>query len=180
MEAAAKGEKAPNYDLCKVTVRGSNLFCAENRGVPRVEMPQFKGMARPGSKADKLPKDKNGEVDAVEIFKRHLISLGHTVTPGTEKAEYLRASQTQLVGAKVAGMMNSKVYDPSKAPILVSEDNYVLDGHHNWAATVGRDARDGVLGDLNMNTLRVNIHIDQLIRMSNDWMDDFGIMRKAG
>lgn len=178
-DAAARGEKAPNYDLCKVTVRGTNLFCAQNRGVPRIEMPQFKSKPRPGSEADKLPRDKNGEVNGAEAFQQHLARMGVRVTPGTEKAEYLRASQTELIGANVAWMMTNKSYDPARSPILVSSDNYVLDGHHNWAATVGRDAMDGRLGDLSMNILRVDMPIDQLLEESKRWTDEFGLLPKG-
>ena len=37
----AKGGKAPNFNLCNVSVTGSNLFCAESKGIPRIQMPQL-------------------------------------------------------------------------------------------------------------------------------------------
>ena len=67
-EAKAKGEKAPNFNLCKVTIPGTNLYCDGNKGIERADMPQFKGTPRPGSPADKLPKDENGEADTEEFF----------------------------------------------------------------------------------------------------------------
>ena len=61
-QAKEKGEKAPNFNLCQVSVPGTNLYCDGNKGIPREDMPQFKGTPEPGSPADKLPKDKNGEL----------------------------------------------------------------------------------------------------------------------
>lgn len=40
-EMVAKGEKAPNFNLCNVSVKGTNLFCAESKGIPRIKMPQM-------------------------------------------------------------------------------------------------------------------------------------------
>lgn len=178
-DAKAKGADAPNYDLCQVSVKGTNLFCAEHKGIPRVQMPQLKGRPVPGSEASSHPV-KEGEVDGSAHFQKHLERMGVRVTNETELASHLKASQSQLVGAKVAGMMTAKGYDPSKAPIFVSRDNYVVDGHHRWAATVGRDAHDGRLGDLRMNVQRVDMDIVDLLRVANDWADAFGIAPKAG
>ena len=62
-DAKAKGEKAPDINLCDVTVPGTNLYCDDNLGIPRDQVPQFKGKPVPGSKAEKMPLNKDGEVD---------------------------------------------------------------------------------------------------------------------
>lgn len=111
-DAAKKGDAAPDYDLCRVTVSGTSLFCSGNKGVARIDMPQLGGTPIKGSKADKLPKDKKGEVNAAEAFESHLKGLGVKVERKEVKAESLKASQNQLVGAKVAGMVNNKSFDP--------------------------------------------------------------------
>jgi len=92
-EAKAKGEKAGVYDLCKVTIPGTSLFCVESKNVPRVQMPQLKGVPTPGSKADALLKDKNGEVDLAGPFVEHLHAAGISVTDEVERADYLKATQ---------------------------------------------------------------------------------------
>lgn len=178
-EAAAKGEQAPNYNLCQVSVKGTNLFCAHSKGIPRVEMPQLKGKPTPGSKADKLPKDKNGEVDAGPAFRAHLDSLGIKVTKESERADFLKASQSELVGVKVGGMMKNRGFDPTGQRIMVSDEGYVLDGHHRWATAVGRDAQDGRLGDIRMPIERVQMDIISLIREANQFTAAFGIAPKA-
>ena len=82
-------------------------------------------------------------------------------------------------GEKVGGMMTSKDYDPSAEPIFVSRDGYVVDGHHRWAATVGKDAEDGKLGNNHkMNVIELDAPISQILKEANAWTDSFGIKRK--
>jgi hypothetical protein len=185
-EAKAAGTAAKEYDLCQVTVAGSSIFCAESlrndrypHGVPRVEMPQLGGKAVPGSEADKLPKTADGEVNGSRQFITFLQGIGVKTNAESVPASTLRASQRELVGTKVGSMMTSKSYDPGKEPIFISNDNYVVDGHHRWAAQVGRDAEDGVLGGTNMNVVRVNAPISEVLHLANAWSQKFGIAQKA-
>jgi len=187
--AAAK-QDIPDYDLCKVSVKGTNLFCRDvpptdehPAGTPRLEMPQFSGKAVPGSPASKLTPDHNGNVDGAAEFLKHLESLGYKVTSVTEKAGRLRASQTELVGEQVAGMMNGAkngTYDPRLGRIFVSRDHYVLDGHHRWAAVVGLDAADNDIGQITMDTAQVDAPISELLPLARAWTKSFGIKAKAG
>jgi hypothetical protein len=83
--ARAKGEKAPDINLCKVSVKGTNLFCVESVGIERVHMPQLKGdaaKARKGSRASKLAPDKRGEVSIEAQFRDHLVRHGVRVEDG--------------------------------------------------------------------------------------------------
>jgi hypothetical protein len=84
------------------------------------------------------------------------------------------------VGPKVAGMMTAASYDPGKRPIFVSRDGYVIDGHHRWAAIVGRDAADGRLGGSKMNVIQVDAPISRILRIANTWAAQFGIQAAAG
>jgi hypothetical protein len=124
-EAKANGEKAPNFNLCDITIPGTNLYCGGNKGIPREQMPQFKGKPQPGSIADGLPKDKDGEVDTEAMFKKMLEDKGIKVSEPTQvPADQLKATQTELVGPKVAGMSKALDADPNHpgitAPIYVS------------------------------------------------------------
>lgn len=188
LDAEAKGVTAPTYDLCNVSVPGRNkVFCGSKLrtkeypdGVPRQQMPQFSGFPEKGSDADKLPRKKSGAVDGAPAFIAHLKSLGIRTSRGEMAASALKASQAELIGSKVAGMMADKTYDPAKEPIFVSRDGYVIDGHHRWAAVVGRDAADGRLGQLKMNVIRVNAPISAVIKIANRWTKRFGIQAKKG
>jgi len=176
-DAKAKGKDAPNYNLCSVSVKGTNLFCAENKGLARVQMPQLSGKPLPGSKGDKLPKDKDGGIDLTGKFREHLEkALGVKVSDEDEKASYLKATQNELNGVKVAGM--SGALESGTLPdarLFVSKDNYVVDGHHRWAANVGADASDGKLGDLTMKVARVDMDIITLLYESNKFAKDWGL-----
>jgi len=181
-------EGVPNFDPCLVTVKGTSLFCSEKlktkefpHGIPRIEMPQFKSKNPvPGSEADKLPRDANGEVDATDAFLKHLDEAGvKTNSYDTVLARKLKASQAEMEGAKVAAMMLSS-RDPKKARIVVSADNYVVDGHHTWAASVGRDAEDGNLdNDKEMEVVRINLPMSDIYQLAVEWTKTFG-MPQAG
>lgn len=175
----AAGEKANDFNLCKVTVPGTNLFCGDNVGKPRVSMPQIGGKPVAGTDADKLPKNKDGEVDGTQAFKEHMESQGIKFRETRVKVKELKASQNELVGPKVAGMANNQSYNPAGKPIFVSSDGYVLDGHHRWAAVVARDTVDGVIGDLDMPVVQIDMPIRELLDFSEQWSEDFGIAPKA-
>lgn len=185
-DAKAKGDAAPVYDLCQVSVKGGNLFCASKlrtvehpEGVQRVQMPQMGGKPVPGSPADKLPRNQDGEVNGTAAFVRHLYGLGILTEPGRVPAAKLKATQSELLGPHVAQMMTAENYDPSVVPIFISRDHYVLDGHHRWAAVVGRDAADNRLGDSKMNVVRIDAPISEILQIANQWATTFGIAPKA-
>ena len=176
----AKGEKAPDFDLCRVSVKGTNLFCVESKGIPRNKMPQLVGDPAPGSKADALPRNSRGEVDVTDQFRQHLKDMGVEIEPGHEQASYLRASQSELNGVKTAGIMGAieggVVIEGS---LFVSRDNYIVDGHHRWAAEVGRDLRDNVEGDITMQVERIDMDIGTLLDEANAFAEEWGLQQQA-
>lgn len=181
--AKAQGKDAPSFDPCTITVKHVSLFCTEKlktaefpHGIPRIEMPQFKSKTPiPGSEADKLPRDFSGEVDASKEFIKHLTDMGVETRPDTVLARKLKASQAEMEGAKVAGMMLS-TRDPKTQDIWISKDNYVIDGHHTWAAAIGRDAEDGDLdNDTKMNVIRVNLPMSEVYHVARAWTLAYGL-----
>ena len=182
-DAEKKGDKAPSYDLCKVSVANTNIFCAEHKDIPRLKMPQLKGETVKGSKAAGMKKDKKGEVDVAKQFIQKMKDDGVKVTTETVKANTLRASQSELVGSKVAGMVASAragKFDPEAGTIYVSKDGYIIDGHHRWAATIGLDAGSGSLGDRTINVVRINKPILEVLKEANDFTREIGIKPKEG
>ena len=183
-QAKEKGEKAPNFNLCQVTVPGTNLYCDGNKGIPREDMPQFKGTPEPGSPADKLPKDENGEADTEEFFKQMLEKEGIKVSePTSVPPDRLKATQSELVGVKVAGRSkvladkNHPAYEKITAPIYVSNDGYVLDGHHRWAAVVAHNASNPN-NQIPMNVRVIDEPIEPLVKRSNSFAEKMGIRAK--
>lgn len=206
-DAEKKGEKAPDYDLCKVSVPGTNLFCQESRGVPRNEMPQFKGVPQPGSLAEKMYNEKRAEIQAridagetgpdgkplklpkeadIEgLFMEFLEDMGITMEEKRVPSSELKATQDQLVGTQVAGMagaikdgsMPKSVMD---SPVFVTSDGYVLDGHHRWAALVAIDMEDGKQGDIDMPVRMIGADIGYILDLANAFCDMTGVKRKSG
>jgi hypothetical protein len=184
-QAKEKGEQAPNFNLCQVSIPGTNLYCDGNIGIPREDMPQFKGTPEPGSPADKLPRDNSGEVDTEEFFKDMLNKKGIKVSdPVNVPADRLKATQSELVGVKVAGMEgvledpNHPAYKKITAPIYVSNDGYVLDGHHRWAAIVAFNAAHPDK-QIPMAVRVIDEPIKPLVKRSNAFAEKIGIKPKA-
>jgi Putative phage serine protease XkdF len=180
-EAKAKGESAPDIDLCKISVPGTNLFCHDSKGIPRAKMPQFKGKAAKGSRAGaKVNDDPDMEADIEQEFTDALKVMGIKVEPKTVKASHLRASQSELVGPKVAGM--TKAMEAGKipdAPIFVTRDGYIVDGHHRWAAKVGVDLQDGKLGDVEMPVNMIDLDIGAALDFANAFALAMGLIPKG-
>jgi len=180
-DAKAKGEKAPDINLCDVTVAGTNLYCDGNLGIKRSAMPQFKGKPVPGSKAEKMPLNKDGEVDTEPVFKEMLKEKGITTTQTEVPADQLKATQSELGGDKVIGMMEALEKDPNHpsitAPIYVSRDGYVIDGHHRWAAIVAYNAEHPD-AQIPMKCEVIDMDIKDAIPMCNDFAEEIGIAAK--
>jgi len=148
-----KGEKDPKFNLCNVSVSGTNLFCAESKGIPRPQMPQL---------------DSQQQKD----FVAQLQNEGFKVSNGQEFANHLRATQNELGGIQTASNLDrleAQKGDMTGAPpLIVSKDNYILDGHHRWAAKIGYDYSQDKLDDkLKMNIQRVDIDIMTLVAKAN-------------
>lgn len=180
-DAKDKGEPAPDINLCQVTVPGTNLYCDDNLGIPRAEMPQFKGKAVPGSRAASMDADASGEVDTEPVFREMLKQKNIKVLQTQVPADKLKATQSELVGAKVVGMMGALEKDPQHpkitAPIYVSRDGYVIDGHHRWAAVVAYNAQHPD-AQIQMKTTVIDMDIKDAIPMANTFAEDMGIAAK--
>jgi hypothetical protein len=179
-EAKRLGKKAPNYDLCKVTVQHTNLFCVQSKGIARVAMPQLSGIPLPGSKADKLLKNAAGEVNLGPMFLAHCKALGWGTESVMVRASYLKATQEQLNGVKVAGMANAMrlgKMPAQKDSIFVSHDNYIVDGHHRWAASVAEQIRSR--SNVMIKCERINKDIIPILDESLRFALDMGLPQRG-
>jgi SPP1 gp7 family putative phage head morphogenesis protein len=176
--AVDAGEKAETYDLCDVSVKGTNLFCAEHKGLTRAQMPQLGGVPEPGSWADQnLTRDSRGEVDLAPAFREHLASMGIEMKRVKRPASHLKATQMELNGTKVAAIEDVVArggLDPNRS-IFTSNDDYVVDGHHRWAATVGHDLADSDLGDVEMTVEQIDAPILDVLALAYDFAVDRGL-----
>jgi hypothetical protein len=62
-------------------------------------------------------------------------------------------------------------------PVLISADNYVIDGHHQWAASIAHDM--STAADYRVPVLRVDMPAVALLRNADQWAANEGIARKA-
>lgn len=180
-DAKEKGVKAPNYNLCNVSVEGSNLFCHDSKGIPRVEMPQFKGMAVPGSPAASMTPNAKGEVNIGDAFLQHVQDQGIAVKETSIDSSHLRASQNELVGTQVAGMVQAAQdgkLDLASERIYTTRDNYIIDGHHRWAADVGLSYVKGQ--PMQTPVYQLDMDIGQALDMANEFATQQGIAPKKG
>jgi len=226
VDDAKTKQSADTFNLCDIHVPGTNLFCAVNKQIPRFKMPQLSGKPVSGSLADKLlTKDKKGEVDASQAFVNYLLSkpliagqavmanLGNKAyaisCPKQIAANELKATQSDLIGSKVAGMWWALSKNPNwqaeqlqqcgpsqssckadvippmdtsstkgiTAPIFVSSDNYILDGHHRWATII---AASRFFPNVTMCVRQVNAPITELLNEANNFTAKFGIPNEGG
>ena len=151
-----QGHEAPVFNLCDVSIEGTNLFCAESKDIPRVEMPV-------------IPAKRTGE------FIQYLKDQGYKVEKGRERADHLRATQSEISGAKVAASMQRIKKEGFYKRLVISKDDYILDGHHTWAGEIGIEAGKGTLGDeKTVKIARVNISIIKLIEAAEKFTGGAG------
>ena len=177
--------KPPNFNLCKVSIPGTNLYCDGNKNIPRDQMPQFKGKPKPGSPAEKMAKDpKTGLVDTEPIFRDMMEKKGIKISEPVEvPSESLKATQSELVGAQVVSMAAALEKDPQNefitAPIYVAKDGYIVDGHHRWAAITSHNLKHPD-SPIPMKVMIIDDTIDHVIPMANKFAEEQGIETMSG
>jgi len=148
------------FDLCFQPTGA--YFCRANLGIPRVDMPQFRG--------DVLDRSSD-----IRQFLDELLDMGIKIEERFVPVCQLKSTQNQLEGAKIRGMIetiqraNGNLTDPTVRPlvqpIIVSKDYYVLDGHHRWASLLAWDFMNG------KDTVRMHVRVidrtmDELYELS--------------
>ena len=70
-------------------------------------------------------------------------------------------------------------WTPWNGAVLISQDNYLLDGHHRWAATIIYNAKHPD-DQKKMTVQKVMIPIKQLLKVANAYTDATGGTRHKG
>jgi hypothetical protein len=112
----------------------------DSLGIPRYKMPQIRGE------------------DRTEFFG-YLQSKGHKITRCAVKLKSIKCTQRELnafnIEKKIKKIQSREVY-----PIIISKDNYILDGHHNFKAA----------SIININAtypcFRVSLNIHELLKVA--------------
>lgn len=127
-------------DLCKM----KPPVCEDNLGIERKDMPQL-------------------EDEVVDKFLADLKKKGFSVTRLDKPIGLLKATQREINYEKVkklAGLIEDGTVAFDKMPLIVSNDNYVLDGHHRWAASLVTDPSK------NQAIYQVGMPIEKLLKAS--------------
>jgi|TARA_R110001632_G_scaffold40505_5_gene101576 uncharacterized protein (DUF1015 family) len=95
----------------------------------KVERPNAKDTL--GIKRDKMPQVRSKDYDELIV---HLKKNGVRVQKKSVKATKLKATQSDFNVDKIVDKIsNIKTLGKAK-PLIVSSDNYIIDGHHRWLA----------------------------------------------
>lgn len=151
-------------DLTLVTVDGRpHMFSAmRGNGMPRSKMPQIS--------KDNLP-----------AFQDRLRESGVEFENDEVDPATLKATQSELDGRKVGGIMNAMRDGTMEVnagdPIWVSSDGHILDGHHRWAAAASISADCD--GCVKIPVIVVDMPMARLLKFANEFNDDMGVERKG-
>jgi predicted ABC-type ATPase len=170
------GEAGKIEDAVKQwTADGNTANYTGSMGINRADMPQLSGTVngtyRPS--AEVTPK-----------FIAHLRAKGATVTAKRVPAEQLKPTQAtgdlKAIRGIADDLKSGKLKDTKT--IMVSSDNHVLDGHHNWAGRVLADSEGG-RKDLpaGMPVQQVDMPMSKLLGEASAFSKDEGLpSRKPG
>jgi hypothetical protein len=115
----------------------------------------------------------------ISAFQAHLQETGVRFSPETIDPTTVRSTQTELDATKV-GQMIAKVREGRFVqghPPWVSNDDYILDGHHRWAVLAILE----VAGEPRppMEVLRVDLPIDRLLVSADEFNAERGVKAKT-
>jgi hypothetical protein len=101
-------------DLCV----GKDNICEGDLGIARKYMPQFIGK-------DDVQKFRN--------FIKRVYKIKSCIT--RRRAKDLKPTQKEISRSRIEDLINNeKILNKVLVPLVISKDNYVVDGHHRWAA----------------------------------------------
>lgn len=169
-------------DICKI----SPPICSQNKGIDRSSMPQL--MDEPIKKMLKSddPKDvkkakaaiaagadPTSDKSPMDMFIDRLAKDGLVDTSDQGITQMpvgkLKATQANIKAKKTYSMAQGFLqgsnnpkgeWDPADSPILVSNDGYILDGHHRWSASLTADP------EKEMNVRVIDLPMDKLLEES--------------
>lgn len=111
-----------------------------------------------------IPRSQMPQIVDQEAFASYLVFAGIKVNKTTVNVAMLRPTQTEFDPEKVAAMA------APYSPIIVSNDGYVLDGHHRYFAAMRDQQATGGL-----NTIEAYVcyePINQLLKHANEFCNE--------
>jgi len=155
MKIMAKRDDDP--DLTNMHIENTLLYDEDNLGIPRNKMPQ-------------VPSDTKA------VFISEMQKRGARVQRGVADPAKLHPIQKEMSASKVGLIMKRlrekgmKTGDDGR--IIISKDNYVIDGHHRWAAAAMLSFEDS---SVKIPVIRVDMNHKDLISATLAWNEASGI-----
>ena len=146
------GKQFPNVEVVGYLVKDGkvskyNRNLAEEIEIPKIGM-TFSRALMPQVKSGQIPEFLN-HLDKADIqYKTQKLSV-----------KDLKATQSEFDLAKVDEMIGQK----NKNKIIVSNDDYIMDGHHRWLADYNKNK------DSKIDAIVVNLPILELLRVAKEF-----------
>jgi hypothetical protein len=147
-------------DITELRIDGTLLFGGEGLGIQRKDMPQVPAERRTEFLTD-IARDKGIQVQREDVDPRTLKPVQSEVSAARSGAIYRKFADKQGI--------------PEKQAILISNDGYVIDGHHTWAASVGY-AFDF---DAKLPVYRLSVDAKPALEAALEWSKAQGIESQA-
>jgi hypothetical protein len=155
MKIMAKRDDDP--DLTNMHIEDTQLYDEDNLGIPRKQMPQ-------------VPSDTKG------AFINEMEKRGARVQRGVADPAKLHPIQAEMSASKVGLIMKKLrekgVKTDDGGRIVISKDNYVIDGHHRWAAAAMLTFEGN---PIKLPVIKVDINHRELIAATLAWNEASGI-----
>lgn len=117
-----------------------------------------------GFDREELPQIKGEDVDKFLAFLRR---KDVEVESRETRVADLKPTQSELNTEKVEKLAKDGMTDALRSAIIISSDDYILDGHHRWAAVKKLD-KDGTI-----KTKRASVPIKRLIQLGHEFPKSF-------
>jgi hypothetical protein len=142
-------------DIDNVRVHGTRQFGQDGLGIKREDMPQ-------------IPVER-----VQEYFKWLKDEYGVDVAKVSVYPQTLQPSQSEISVERTAKMYEMlKDGTAGDATIMISRDDYILDGHHRWAGATALSFEDP---SVKMDAYQIDMNIKPLIAAANKWDQEVGI-----
>lgn len=115
-----------------------------------------------GIKRGNMPQVKSADYDELLAF---LKKKGIRLSLKTVKANTLKATQSNFNKDKIVGAAANYATLHKAKPIIVSSDNYIIDGHHRWLGAYN------VGGDIKI--YKANVKVDDLLQAVREFPKAF-------
>lgn len=102
------------------------------------------------------------QIKYIDHFQNYIDQLGIETKSYTANVYSFRPTQFEYDDKKVAKIINDESFDKS---IIVSADNFVLDGHHRYFAAK--------LSDKEVPILKIFLPINKLLKLAYDYVEQY-------